>query len=1162
MKEHQGRFGPIALLCAAALLGGGCLGSSVVGGPAEDGGASDASSDASRDGAFDAFDGADVIADAADAGKAVDAGDSGGADARSVCTSNAECADNEFGQNVCDVMTGRCVRCTTAEDTCAAAEYCNPTSNTCVRGCRNDDACRGSVADGGVADGGDGGFVSGGRCNPTTRTCVDCVTDEQCATGQRCVGSVCVTGCTDSTRCGPGEACCAGGCVDTRANVANCGTCGTVCATPNAAPRCEMGMCRIGECTGASRDCDGTVANGCETNTLEDLTNCGGCGRMCPRPANASPTCTGGTCGFTCDAGFADCDANAANGCEVDTRSDRTHCGRCMNECTPASGTGACSAGTCTVIACDQGFGDCDGNPTNGCEVDVRVSTMHCGTCGTTCPAPANGAATCSMGRCGVACADGYADCDGNAANGCEVDVRTDNTHCGACGRPCVIPNGTPGCADGVCRVGMCNEGFADCDGDAANGCETDVRTASANCGRCGNMCLVAGGTAACTAGSCVIGGCATGRGDCDMNAMNGCEIDTQTSATNCGACGRTCVIPNGTAACRDGRCGVGVCNVGFGDCDGDPTNGCETNLLTTTNHCGLCGNQCVVANGTAACVAGACIISACTPTFANCNNFYGDGCEVGTVSDVNNCGVCRNVCPTPPSGTRTCIAGICSVGNCAAGTADCDGSLMTGCETNTVTSVLHCGGCGRACAARANATVTCAAGACGFTCNAGFADCDGIAANGCEVNILTTAGNCGRCGNACSTANGTSACSAGVCGIGACNVGFANCDGLVATGCEVDLRSNSSNCGSCTTVCAAPVGGSVACTASACVRTCPTGQTNCGGTCRATGATCASAGTGGCAQSGTVICSGTTAVCSVGPRTSGTCTSPTGGVCNSTGTCTCAAGQTNCSGTCRALATDTANCGACGTLCSAPIGGSVTCSASACVQACPAGQTNCGGTCRATGATCSSAGSGGCAQSGTIVCSGTTTLCSATPRTSGTCTTPVGGSCDVSGACVCPAGQSNCSGTCRNLTSDNASCGACGNACTSTQACVSDVCVGQGSLRFTLTWNTNGDMDLHLLPPCGTEIYYGRLSACGGSLDIDDRSLRGPENIFWASSFTSGRYYVCPESFTSAVANATWTLTVVRNGVTVATSTGVRGRTDGNVVCGPSFPGVVVLEL
>jgi len=123
-------------------------------------------------------------------------------------------------------------------------------------------------------------------------------------------------------------------------------------------------------------------------------------------------------------------------------------------------------------------------------------------------------------------------------------------------------------------------------------------------------------------------------------------------------------------------------------------------------------------------------------------------------------------------------------------------------------------------------------------------------------------------------------------------------------------------------------------------------------------------------------------------------------------------------------------------------------------------------------------------------------------------------------------------------------------------------VCVGQGALRITLTWDINGDMDLHVLPPCGTEIFYGRTTACGGTLDVDNQSGRGPENIFWPTSFTPGTYRICPEAYTSVVSNALWVLTVVRSGVTVHTSMGRRGRTDGNTPCNASFFGVVTLSL
>jgi hypothetical protein len=40
--------------------------------------------------------------------------------------------------------------------------------------------------------------------------------------------------------------------------------------------------------------------------------------------------------------------------------------------------------------------------------------------------------------------------------------------------------------------------------------------------------------------------------------------------------------------------------------------------------------------------------------------------------------------------------------------------------------------------------------GICGFACVPGFADCDRVAANGCETSIFTDPNNCGACGKAC----------------------------------------------------------------------------------------------------------------------------------------------------------------------------------------------------------------------------------------------------------------------------------------------------------------------------------------------------------------------------------------------------------------------------
>ena len=97
-----------------------------------------------------------------------------------------------------------------------------------------------------------------------------------------------------------------------------------------------------------------------------------------------------------------------------------------------------------------------------------------------------------------LTCPMGFADCDGMAANGCETDTRTDFNHCGGCGMRCLIAgDGTPTCTLGSCGV-ACGVGQGNCDGMFANGCETRIDT-SAHCGSCSTNC----GVRSCVMGSC-----------------------------------------------------------------------------------------------------------------------------------------------------------------------------------------------------------------------------------------------------------------------------------------------------------------------------------------------------------------------------------------------------------------------------------------------------------------------------------------------------------------------------------------------------------------------------------------------------------------------------------------------------------------------------------
>jgi len=242
--------------------------------------------------------------------------------------------------------------------------------------------------------------------------------------------------------------------------------------------------------------CDAVCAGVC-TDAQTDPDNCGVCGNACSAN-HASPACVGGACEFTCDVGFADCNAVPSDGCEADLGT-LTNCGSCGNSCSNPNGSASCVAGACASV-CASGFGDCDGNSSNGCETNLQTAVGHCGTCGNSCPDDA-GTALCVSGACQVSsCSPGFGDCNGDPSDGCETDLGT-LANCGACDTPCTVPNGTASCATGACAVGACDPGFDDCNGDPSDGCETDLEGTPGSCGICGNTCAAG---EFCSMGVCV----------------------------------------------------------------------------------------------------------------------------------------------------------------------------------------------------------------------------------------------------------------------------------------------------------------------------------------------------------------------------------------------------------------------------------------------------------------------------------------------------------------------------------------------------------------------------------------------------------------------------------------------------------------------------------
>lgn len=97
----------------------------------------------------------------------------------------------------------------------------------------------------------------------------------------------------------------------------------------------------------------------------------------------------------------------------------------------------------------------------------------------------------------------------------------------------------------------------------------------------------------------------------------------------------------------------------------------------------------------------------------------------------------------------------------------------------------------------------------------------------------------------------------------------------------------------------------------------------------------------------------------------------------------------------------------------------------------------------------------------------------------------------------------------------------------------------GRGALKINLKWNTIDDVDLHVVDPSGTKIYYGSKShICQGvlgQLDVDMNvgapfSTTPQENIYWENKAPLGIYLVSVNLFTkrSGVISIPFTVTVM----------------------------------
>jgi hypothetical protein len=171
-------------------------------------------------------------------------------------------------------------------------------------------------------------------------------------------------------------------------------------------------------------------------------------------------------------------------------------------EATPAD-DGPSSDGSAddAADACEAGLSPCE----SAC-VALDSDPENCATCGHACPRGPHSAATCVAAACGLACDDGFGDCDGAPATGCKADLPGDVANRGSCGHPCASPHATASCAGGRCSFSR-EAGFAAL-GDRCAAFGGAFQTN--DCGACevgdvGSVCLVANpvtGGCSCPAGT------------------------------------------------------------------------------------------------------------------------------------------------------------------------------------------------------------------------------------------------------------------------------------------------------------------------------------------------------------------------------------------------------------------------------------------------------------------------------------------------------------------------------------------------------------------------------------------------------------------------------------------------------------------------------------